>query len=79
MNLVKTAAEYSPISIPDAYPIKVVRRTVFGDDIFTIRVKTVNNSDEEFIFKVKNLGELKQKLRKNLKLEEPIRFFFCKK
>ena len=27
--------------------------------------------DKEFIFKVKNLGELKQRLRRNLKLEEP--------
>ena len=35
--------------------------------------------DKEFIFKVKNLGELKQRLRKNLKLEEPIRFFYCQK
>ena len=103
MNLVSSAAgtvaAYSPVKIPDIYPVKVARRSLFGD-IQKIRVKTVNNADEgkdwttkersilkndslisvkEFIFKVKNLGELKQRLRKNLKLEEPIRFFYCQK
>ena len=117
MNLVTSAAgtvaSYSPVKIPDIYPVKVARRSLFGDDIHDIRVKTVNNHDEglgfsnpdlilyhnlfrinfkhhfselgslirdkEFIFKVKNLGELKQRLRRNLKLEEPIRFFYCQK
>ena len=50
MNLVTSAAgtvaSYSPVKIPDIYPVKVARRSLFGDDIHDIRVKTVNNHDE---------------------------------
>ena len=49
MNLVSSAAgtvaAYSPVKIPDIYPVKVARRSLFGD-IQKIRVKTVNNADE---------------------------------
>ena len=50
MNLVTSAAgtvaSYSPVKIPDIYPVKVARRSLFGDDVHEIRVKTVNNHDE---------------------------------
>ena len=50
MNLVTSAAgtvaSYSPVKIPDIYPVKVARRSLFGDDVHDIRVKTVNNHDE---------------------------------
>ena len=50
MNLVTSAAgtvaSYSPVKIPDIYPVKVARRSLFGDDVHEITVKTVNNHDE---------------------------------
>ena len=74
MNLVTSAAgtvaSYSPVKIPDIYPVKVARRSLFGDDVHEIRVKTVNNHDEgqgstKFVERTM-IPNLKSMIRKNL-------------
>ena len=54
---------------------ELIQNRVWKEKSKIVKIKTVNNADKIFNFKINNLNELKNKIKINLNLEEPIGFY----